>query len=133
MSQENENLRDSIKPEDIVFDEKQVDDADMPRPETKLYTKYLKTTPLFLELFHRCVDTLPYKSVFATEVDGQIQRIRLLDFVRFVESNSQKMPIDEMNRVLSYIADIDFRHARPLMEVVENKDAQSKLWSVFEE
>lgn len=136
MSKENkQNLRESIKPEDIVFENQQpVDDKDMPRPETKLYTKYAKLTPLFMELIYKCVNTLPYKSVLTYNNGTETKSIKLIDLVRYIEQNQQKMPVTELNTVISYIADIDFQHARPLMEVVESKDGgQQKLWTIFQE
>lgn len=137
MSKEKDALRESIKPEDIVFDNKPaapatpVDDKDMPRPETKQYNEYLKLTPLFMTLFHKCVDSLPYRSVLTAEIEKKVQKIPLINLVRFVEQNANKMPVKEMNHILAYIADLDFGHARPLMEVAEDKNLQPQLWSAF--
>lgn len=130
-TEKDEQQREALNPEEIVFNEEPetTDDADMPRPETKEYAKYLKVSDRFMALFHRCVDALPYNTLLRTED----QQIRLIDLVRFVEAKRDKVKVEEMNLVITYIANTNFAAARPLMEIVENKEAQSTLWTIFEE
>ena len=83
-----------------------------------------------MSLFNKCVGTLPYGTVL-TNPDGA--KMRLVDFVRFIEQKKDKISVDEMNNFISYIAQLDFNHARPLMEVIENKEQQATLWALTEE
>ena len=115
-----------IKPEDTKMED---DDSDMPAPQTKVYKQLLKVTPLFMQRFHQCVDSLPYRTVLSNN-SGQQQR--LVEVVKFVEANNQKMEVGDMNIIISYIENLDFAHARPLMEIIDVKENQAKLWTIFE-
>ena len=115
------NLDTTIDPEDIVID----DDSDMPEPETKTYEKLIKCTPKFMMLFHDVVDTLPYATILKNSNKGQI---KLIDLVKYVEQKSDRMPVEEMDKIVSFIANLDFKHARPLMELIEDASKQSILW-----
>ena len=121
-----ELLRKTIAPEEIVTD----DDSDMPQPETKVYKKYLRVTDKFMQLFGRCVGELPYDSIIRNKEGGTY---RLIDFVRFIENHKDKMAVDDMNVAISYLAQMDFSKARPLMEIIEDKTRQYELWSLFED
>ena len=48
---EQPNLKNTIDPKQIVMD----DDSDMPKPETKVYKKYLKVSDKFMRMFNQCV------------------------------------------------------------------------------
>ena len=115
-----------ITPEMIVMD----DDSDMPEPETKLYKKYIKVNDLFMNLFYQCVNSLPYKTVLRNSRGVSME---LSKFVPFVENNRNKMEINDMNIVLSYIDNIDYGHARPLMDIINDKEKQGTLWTIFED
>ena len=104
------------------------DDSDMPLPRTKDYKKYLKCTDMFMSLFMECVSNLPYSSVLKNN-DGAA--IKLTDLVHFVEQNREHIAVDDMNVIISYIANLGFKTARPLMEIVDNKTEQSKLWTLI--
>jgi hypothetical protein len=121
-----ELLKKTIAPEEIITD----DDSDMPQPETKVYKKYLRVTDKFMRLFGKCVGSLPYDSVIRNKEGGTY---RLIDFVRFIENHKDKMAVDDMNVAISYIAQMDFSKARPLMEIIEDKSRQPELWGVFED
>lgn len=121
-----ELLKKTIAPEEIITD----DDSDMPQPETKVYKKYLRVTDKFMRLFGKCVGGLPYDSVIRNKEGGTY---RLIDFVRFIENHKDKMAVDDMNVAISYIAQMDFSKARPLMEIIEDKSRQPELWGVFED
>lgn len=114
-------LDNTIDPEDIVMD----DDSDMPEPETKSYEKLIKCTPKFMFLFHEAVDTLPYATIMKNSSGDQI---KLIDLVKYVEQKSDRMPVEEMDKIVSFIANLDFKHARPLMEIIEDAKKQSILW-----
>jgi len=86
-----------IKPEDIKMED---DDSDMPAPQTKVYKQLLKVTPLFMQRFHQCVDSLPYRTVLSNN-SGQQQR--LVEVVKFVEANNQKMEVGDMNIIISIL------------------------------
>jgi hypothetical protein len=60
------------------------------------------------------------------------QQQRLVEVVKFVEANNQKMDVSDMNIIISYIENLDFAHARPLMEIIDVKENQAKLWTIFE-
>ena len=121
-----EELKKTIAPEEIIMD----DDSDMPEPQTKVYRKYLKCTKKFLTLLDECLSSLPYTTMLKNESN---ETMRAVDLLKFVENNHAKITIDDMNKIISYIAGLDIKHARPLMTVVEQKDKQSELWSLVEE
>ena len=104
------------------------DDSDMPQPQTKTYKKHLKCTDLFMSLFMECVSNLPYSSVLKNNDGGAI---KLTDLVHFVEQHREYIAVDDMNVIISYIANLGFKIARPLMEIVDNKAEQSKLWMLL--
>lgn len=120
-----EELKKTITPEDVVIE----DDSDMPQPETKVYKKYLKCTQKFMSLFNDAISTLPYNTVLRNEAG---KTIRAVDLLKFVEAKSQKIEIETMNEVISYIASLDIKRARPIMEIIETKDQQSQLWTLAE-
>lgn len=122
-----EELKKTIAPEQIQMED---DDSDMPAPQTKTYRKYLKCTKKFITLFDNAIATLPYTTVLKNEGG---ETMRAADLLRFVENNSQKITVEDMNKIISYIASLEIRRARPLMEVVEKKDKQSELWTLVEE
>ena len=121
-----EDLKKTIAPEQIVMD----DDSDMPKPETKVYKKYLKVSDKFMRLFGQCVGSLPYETVIRNREGGTY---RLIDFVRFMEQHKAKMAVEDMNIAISYIANMEFSKVRPLMEIIEAKERQHELWNVFED
>lgn len=123
---EQPNLKNTIDPKQIVMD----DDSDMPKPETKVYKKYLKVTDKFMRMFNQCVGQLPYNTVVRNKEGGTY---RLVDIVRFIEQHKDKMAVDDMNVAISYISGMDFNRARPLMEIIENRERQPELWTVFED
>ena len=104
-----------ITPEMIVMD----DDSDMPAPETKVYKKYIKVNDTFMTLFYQCVNTLPYKTVLRNSKGSTME---LNKFVPFVENNRNKIEINDMNIILSYIDNLDYAHARPMMDVINDKE-----------
>ena len=114
-------LDNTIDPEMIVMD----DDSDMPEPETKSYAKLIKCTNKFMQLFHETVDTLPYATILKNSNNDQI---KLIDLVKYIEQKYDRMPIEEMDKIVSFIANLDFKHARPLMEIIEDQNKQSILW-----
>lgn len=115
-----------ITPEMIVMD----DDSDMPAPETKVYKKYIKVNDTFMNLFYQCVNTLPYKTVLRNSKGSTME---LNKFVPFVENNRNKIEVNDMNIILSYIDNLDYAHARPMMDVINDKEKQGVLWTIFEE
>ena len=121
-----EDLKATIAPEQIIID----DDSDMPKPETKVYKKYLKVTDKFMRMFNQAVSSLPYETIVSNKEGGTY---RLVDFVRFIESHRNKMTVNDMNVAISYISNMDFSKVRPLMEIIEAKERQPELWSVFED
>ena len=115
-----------ITPEMIVMD----DDSDMPAPETKVYKKYIKVNDTFMNLFYKCVNSLPYKAVLRNSKGSTME---LNKFVPFVENNRNKIEVNDMNIILSYIDSLDYAHARPMMDVINDKEKQGSLWTIFEE
>ena len=106
----------TIEPDDIVLD----DDSDMPEPQTKSYEKFMKCTDKFMELFHNVISTLPYAS------------IKLIDLVKYMETKKDCIPINEIDKVISFIANIEFSKARPLMELMESAETQSQLFQIIQ-
>jgi hypothetical protein len=115
-----------ITPEMIVMD----DDSDMPAPETKVYKKYIKVNDTFMNLFYKFVNSLPYKTVLRNSKGSTME---LNKFVPFVENNRNKIEVNDMNIILSYIDSLDYAHARPMMDVINDKEKQGSLWTIFEE
>lgn len=116
----------SIDPEDIIIED---DDSDMPTPESKVYDtkKYVKCTETFMKLFNNTVGVLPYATILKNQ-DGD--QIKLIDVVKYVETKKDCIALDEMNRIVSFIANLEFKYARPLMEVIENKSMHKDLWEL---
>ena len=123
---EQPNLKNTIDPKQIVMD----DDSDMPAPETKVYKKYIKVNDTFMNLFYKCVNSLPYKTVLRNSKGSTME---LNKFVPFVENNRNKIEVNDMNIILSYIDSLDYAHARPMMDVINDKEKQGSLWTIFEE
>jgi len=111
----------TIDPEDIVLD----DDSDMPEPETKTYEKQIKLTDRFMTLFENVVGKLPYASILRNAKGDQI---KLIDLVKYIEVKKNKISVEEMDKIVSFIANIEFKLARPLMELIENPETQKMLW-----
>jgi len=111
----------TIDPEDIVLD----DDSDMPEPETKTYEKQIKLTDRFMTLFENVVGKLPYASILRNAKGDQI---KLIDLVKYIEAKKNKISVEEMDKIVSFIANIEFKLARPLMELIENPETQKMLW-----
>ena len=116
----------TIKPEAIVLD----DDSDMPEPETKSYEQFVKCTPKFMSLFMDTMGKLPYASVLK---NANGEQIKLIALVKFVEAHANKISINDMNHIVSFIAGIEFRYSRQLMEEIESQDGQRTLWELVEE
>lgn len=116
-----------IKESDIVIED---DDSDMPEPETKSYEQYIKCTDKFMQMFMEMMGKLPYASVLK---NNKGEQIKLISLVSFVEKNSEKMSVNDMNQIVSFIAGLEFRISRPLMEIIESKDGQPTLWQLVNE
>lgn len=122
-----EAMKKSITPQEIVMRE---DDSDMPQPETKQYKKYLKCSDHFVNLVHECLGKFPYNFVLD---NGKGSKIRLTDFIRYIDQKRDKIEVDDMNNFISYIAAQEYNKVLPIMSIVESKDQQGQLWSMFEE
>ena len=118
----------TIDPEDIVIDNNMDDDSDMPEPETKTYEKQIQLTDKFMNLFEDVMGKLPYASILKNAKGDQI---KLIDLVKYIEAKKDKISIDEMDKIVSFIANIEFKIARPLMELIENHDTQKLLWHII--
>ena len=112
----------TIDPEDIVMD----DDSDMPEPETKTYDKQIKLTDKFMSLFEDVMGKLPYASILRNAKGDQI---KLIDLVKYIEAKRNQISVEEMDKIVSFIANIEFKTARPLMELIENQETQKLLWT----
>ncbi len=119
----NPELENTIDPEEIVLD----DDSDMPEPETKSYQKTLKCSDKFMALFNETINKLPYATILK---NANNDSIKLIDLVKYVEARKDSMPVDEMDKVVSFIANIEFKYARSLMELIENQQLQKTLWTL---
>lgn len=115
----------TIEPDDIVLD----DDSDMPPPETKSYDKHMKCTDKFMTLFYNVVGTLPYASILK---NGQGDSIKLIDLVKYVEAKKDRIPINEIDKIISFIANVEFNKARPLMELMESAESQKELFQLLQ-
>ncbi len=114
-------LSNTIDPEMIVMD----DDSAMPEPETKSYGDLIRCTPKFMKLFNDVVGHLPYASILSNSNGDQI---KLIDMVKYVEARKDSFPASEMDKIISFISNLEFKYARPLMEVIENKEGQRTLY-----
>lgn len=128
METENKNdiLDETLDPESIVIDNED-DDADMPAPESKSYDneQYVQCTDKFMILFNESVGTLPYATILKNQNNDQI---KLIDMVKYVETKKDRISLTEMNKIVSFIANLEFKHARPIMEVIEDKSQHKDLW-----
>ena len=111
----------NIDPEDIVMD----DDTDMPEPETKTYEKVIKLSDKFMRLFGEVTGKLPYASILN---NAKGDSIKLIDLVKYIEAKRQRISVNEMDKIISFIANIEFKIARPLMEIIEDQSQQKILW-----
>lgn len=129
MKQENkvkqEEMDEMIDPNDIIID----DDSDMPEPETKTYDKQIKLTDKFMTLFEDVMGKLPYASILKNAKGDQI---KLIDLVKYIEAKREKISVEEMDKIVSFIANLEFKVARPLMELIENQETQKLLWTITE-
>lgn len=111
----------NIDPEDVIID----DDSDMPEPETKTYEKCVRLTDKFMALFEDVTGKLPYASILR---NAKGDSIKLIDIVKYIEAKRQRISVDELDKIVSFIANIEFKIARPLMELIEDQNAQRILW-----
>lgn len=116
-----QKVRENIDPRAIVMD----DDADMPVPETKDYEQRVKLTDKFIQLYGESVGTMKYATVLKNTQGNQI---KLIDLTKFIEAKRDNMTLPELNTVVSFIANAEFRYVRPLMEYIESKEQQAELW-----
>lgn len=124
-TEEKKNLNEletTIEPEMIVID----DDADMPTPQTTSYeANMIKCTPKFINLFNKVIGDLPYASVLKNSSGDQI---KLIDLVKYIELKKDAISIEEMDKIVSFIANLSFKYSRPLMEIIEDQNKQNLLW-----
>lgn len=127
-----ENKEEKIDPDKIVFDD--CTDADMPQPETADYSdkndvnnKTLTLTVKGLKLFEECLGKLPYNTIFKS---GDNKAIKLTDLMKFIETKSNGMLVKEMNTIISFIVTAPLDIIKPLMEIIEDNNRQSELWTV---
>lgn len=106
-------------------------DANMPKQKTMNYNQdiKLKTTDLFVQLFTAAVNSMPYSHVI--DINGK--KIKLIEFVKDVESHNRIFTIKELNETISIIAACPFGYVRDLMGLIENKQAQNQLWTAAEQ
>ena len=116
-----EELENTIDPEMIVMD----DDSDMPEPETKVYENVVKCTPKFIHLFNQVVGDLPYATILK---NSNGEQIKLIDLVKYVEQKHDRILVEEIDKIIAFIANLGFKYARPLMEVIESPEGQRTLW-----
>jgi hypothetical protein len=114
-------MNNNIEPEEIIVD----DDADMPRPETKQYEQRVKLTDKFITLFSETVGNMKYATTLSNSAGN---KIKLIDLVRFVEAKKDSMNINELNTIIGFLANIEFKYARSLMELIETQEGQAELW-----
>lgn len=145
MSKKTEN--EEIKPSDIILENTEAnvesDDSDMPQPDIMDYDKAakgdrtatLKPKWLFMKLFQQCTDRMPYATILQ---NAKGDKIKLMDLVHFVEARADSgMQVDDMDRVISFLAPCRKEHVRDLMEVIEATDSegkpslQSSLWEIL--
>lgn len=115
----------TIEPNDIVMD----DDSDMPLPETKEYEKFIACTDKFMTLFSQVTGHMPYASILRNSTGDSI---KLIDLVKYVESKQNRIAVSEMDKIISFIANIEFKHARPLMELIEDQTKQAELFKIIQ-
>lgn len=141
MSKENQQ---EIKPEDldlklpsdIITQDVEDDDSDMPLPETATYEQPQQNTDddrilmpslKFIKLFSECLGKLPYSAILKNSNGDQI---KLIDLMRFVEVKTNGITVKEMNTIISFIANAPMEFVRPFMEIVENAEQQRELWTL---
>ena len=78
-----------------------------------------------MTLFAESTGTMKYATTLSNSAGN---KIKLVDLVRFVESKKDSMSIAELNTIIGFLANIEFKYIRPLMELVETKEGQAELW-----
>lgn len=134
----NKELEESIDPDQIIVDNAPVDntddDSDMPEPETKNYDtrKFIACTDRFMTLFNEVVGELPFSTILKRQVNEKTEQIKLINLVNYVEQHKNKIELDEMNKILSFLGTISFKYARPLMEVIDDPAQHKTLFKVIQ-
>ena len=129
-----EKIQEDIKKEheqenDLVEIEEINDDADMPEPATREIKTFLKLSDKFFEYLGNTVGRLSYNYIL--EGPG-VGRIKLADLIKFLETNRDKLTVNEVNTACSFIACAPYNLVRPMMEVIESQEHQGEMWSIYE-
>jgi len=72
---------------------------------------------------------MPYASILRNSTGDSI---KLIDLVKYVESKQNRIAVSEMDKIISFIANIEFKHARPLMELIEDQTKQAELFKIIQ-
>ena len=56
------------------------------------------------------------------------EQIKLIDLVKYVEQKHDRILVEEIDKIIAFIANLGFKYARPLMEVIESPEGQRTLW-----
>lgn len=129
-----EKIQEDIKKEhgqenDLINVEEVHDDADMPEPATREIKQFLKLSDKFFEYLNNTVGKLPYNYIL--EGPG-VGRIKLVDLVKFLETNRDKLTVNEVNTACSFLACSPYNLIRVMMEVIESEDRQKEMWTLYE-
>ena len=79
-----------------------------------------------MKLFEECLGKLPYSSVLK---NANGDSLKLIDLMRFMEAKHDSITVKEMNTIIGFIANVQLEYIRPLMEIIENTQRQSELWT----
>ena len=92
------------------------------RPADKELNDDMDTSTRFLGVSKKYEGTFP---------NIEMNTVPHLKLVQFIEQHREKIGREDMNFILSFLDNLAFVHARPLMDAVSG-GAQQELWEAFE-
>ncbi len=119
-----------ITPEDLQnkpLSEEELDD--MPEPKVKKYQKVCVLTEKFKEVINGTLGTLGYAQIIGVPQ----QHFQVSQLFKRIEELNYRIPVQEMNNIISLIALAPYNVVKPFMELVENPQLQTTLWTIEEE
>lgn len=119
-----------ITPEDLQskpLSEEELDD--MPEPKVKKYQKVCVLTEKFKEVINGTLGTLGYAQIIGIPQ----QHFQVSQLFKRLEELKYRIPVQEMNNIISLITLAPYNVVKPFMDLVENPQSQTILWTIEEE
>ena len=119
-----------ITPEDLQnkpLSEEELDD--MPEPKVKKYQKVCVLTEKFKEVINGTLGNLGYAQIIGIPQ----QHFQVSQLFKRLDELKYRVPVQEMNSIIGLIALAPYNVVKPFMELVENPQTQTSLWTIEEE